>query len=139
MVKKVLLILAICGCIVIGIFGFVRVFSQAQEFSVNAGPIEKEIKNSERYGQISLKLMNIKPNKQIKVLINGHVIGVMDSVQKRFSVKDLSLIEIDGSCIEKPFFVSIVGQSENIKNEYMGQTVRVNQTIAPIANIQLHK
>jgi len=71
------------------------------------------------------------------VLINGYVVGRMDQMQKQFSVKDASLLEIDGSQIITPFFVSVIEQSENIKNEYIGQTVRIDQSIAPVANIQL--
>jgi len=137
MVKSTWWILVICVCITMGVFGAIRLYNQAQELRVSTEPIEEEIANSERYGQISLKLLNIKPNKQIKVLVNGYVVGRMDNMQKQFSVKDASLIEIDGSSMETPFFVSVVGQSDNIKNEYIGQTVRVDRTIAPVANIQL--
>ncbi len=90
--------------------------------------------DSIRLGEITISLNGVHPSDDIKILQNGEPIAVFYDKEIKITVADNSVIEIDGSKINKEFYVDIINVSDNIKFENVSQ-IRVNSNIAMVGRI----
>lgn len=84
--------------------------------------------NENKYGEITLELIDTKPDEKISVLQNGEPVATFFEKTVKVNVPDNSVIEIDGSKIEKIFSVQTTGFSDNIVNKN-SKKIKINRNI----------
>ncbi|MDK2810905.1 MAG: hypothetical protein PWR27_1614 [Petroclostridium sp.] len=90
-----------------------------------------------KQGELSLKLIGMEPNNNIKVLLNGTPAYEFKSDTLNIKARNNCLIEIDGTKIKSPFKVKIVSISENISTPCKDKEIEVNSNIQVLTRIFL--
>jgi len=140
-VEKVIIYCAI-------IFAFVLMFSQIglmsdtirpylSDIEVFEGHYINEIDSLIKEGTLTLELVDISKEKDIKVLINGIEVACFENKTIDLNVKDNSIIEIDGSRLKTPIIVKIISKTSNIKDDLIGKQVTVESNIKILTRIKI--
>ncbi len=96
-----------------------------------------EVEGHLNKGAVILELVDIEPNKDIKILLNGLESYAFVSETLSINVRNNSLIEVDGTTIETPFKIKIVDASNNIATRCIGNEIEVNSNISILTRIFL--
>ncbi len=96
-----------------------------------------EVEDSLSKGEVFIKLIDAKPSKEIKILLNGFETHEFISETLSIKVRNNSLIEIDGTAIDTPFKVKIIDTSNNIATRCIGDEIEVKSNISILTRIFL--
>jgi len=88
-------------------------------------------------GTITLELVDMSKEKDIKVLVNGIEVASFNTKTVKLDVKDNSVVEIDGSRLKSSAKVKIIEISENIANNILNDEVTVMSNIKVLSRIKL--
>lgn len=87
--------------------------------------------NENKYGEITLELIDTKPDERICVLQNGEPVASFFEETVKINVSDNSVIEIDGSKVRQNFLVETVAFSDNIINKN-AKKIKINRNIVSL-------
>lgn len=96
-----------------------------------------DIDNLIKEGSITLELMDMSRDNDVKVLVNGKEKASFDKKAIDINVTDNSVVEIDGSKIKTSFRVKVIDKSSNVEGEIVNSIVLINSNIKTIARIKL--
>lgn len=88
-------------------------------------------------GIIRLSLLSEGRNPDIKVLVNGEVVGSFFVPSIEITVKDGDVVEIDGSSVADEFEVAILPVTENIASECVNLKTVVNKEVKKLSRIRI--
>ncbi len=97
----------------------------------------KEITEVTNMGQLTLQIEGTKPNKKIKVLINGLPEYEFDKEIIIIQARNNSLIEVDGSKLKNQFKVKIIRCSDNILKSDCNKIIDINSNIEILTRVFL--
>lgn len=90
-------------------------------------------------GEISIALCDGNSNEDIKVLVNGEEVAAFTDNVVDLKVKDMDVIEIDGSLVEGAE-VEVVSTNGNFTENYEGKRVLLNKNVEKLLTVTLeHK
>lgn len=107
------------------------------DVEVFEGKYIKEIDSLIKEGRLTLELVDMSKEHDIKVLVNGIETAHFYDKFIDIKVKDDSIVEIDGSKIKSSFSVKIVSKSDNIKSDLVGKAVTLQSNIKVLARIKV--
>lgn len=88
-------------------------------------------------GSLVLTLANHAPDANLKILINGSVIGGFDEPNIKVSVKDGDVVEIDGSEIDYRADIVIMSKSQNIETDCVGDSITTNFDVTGLVKVKM--
>ena len=94
-----------------------------------------QTEDNSQLGEITLSLHGVNANADIKVLQNGDAIAFFLQDTINVTVRNNSLIEIDGTKVKDNFSVTIASQSQNISFSDEIREITVDKNIAILTRV----
>lgn len=96
-----------------------------------------EVDSIIREGTVTLELIDIKKESDIKILVNGLEVDKFYKKSIDVVVRNNAIIEIDGTRIKSPIRVRISGKTDNIIGNIVNKEITVQSNIKIITSIKL--
>lgn len=107
------------------------------DIEVFEGHVINEVDSLIQEGTVTLELVDISRENNVKILINGNEVSAFRERSVDIKVKQDSVIEIDGSRLKTNVTVRITSKSSNIISDIVGKEVAVQSNIKFLARIRL--
>lgn len=88
-------------------------------------------------GQITLSLVGEEPDPNLRILINGDVVGQFDSNEVVLNVKDEDVIELDGSENASGHIVQVDAITTNISSKCKNAVITTGNNIKRLVKVQI--
>lgn len=96
-----------------------------------------EVDSLIKEGTITLELVDMSSEKDIKILVNGITISDFSTKYVDVIVTNNSVVEIDASKVKSPVRVRITSKSSNIKSNILNHEIKVESCIKVLTRIKL--
>lgn len=113
---------------------------RAKLFIIDGGIEGTPLKSEEflyQYGEITLKLLSKRTNRDVKILVNGDEKAVFLDNETTIRVRDGDIVEVDGSEIPDYIDIEVVSKSNNIKSDCLGQKFRIKSQVKKIIKAKI--
>lgn len=88
-------------------------------------------------GTLTLQLIDMSKEKDVKVLVNGKVVSEFDNKTVDINVTNNSVVEIDSSKLKTPVTVRIISKSDNVIGDILNTQAQIDSCIKVLTRVKL--
>jgi|LSQX01.2.fsa_nt_gb hypothetical protein len=136
--ERLLFFLSICAFFVLLMVQAAMFNPSLRTFIVRDNALEGKPLEIEEYlyseGRISIALCSGEPDENLKVLVNGTEVAAFINNVIELKVKNMDVIEIDGSVVEDAE-VEVISASNNITGDGVGKRIQINSEMKKLMTI----